>query len=102
MRHARCPHCRKPSLTCWQKLGTGPARGIPCPACGKAISVAWLPFLMLSVLSAFAAPLSIVLPFTVFESIRFGWTLPAVLASATLIHLPLAWAYCRFVPLVAR
>ena len=101
MRMARsvCPHCGESNLSCWKKLGLGPARRIPCPGCGKAISVAWLPSMTMIALSS-AAFWLILIPISLFGEMELHWFFIAAAASIAIVQLPMAWAYCRLVPLV--
>lgn len=64
--------------------------------------MAWLPAIATNALLAFAVPLSFVIPFALFGPMDwYGFTIAAAIGLAC-IQLPLAWACCRFVPLVAR
>jgi len=96
-----CPHGGQAVLPCWKKLGLGPMRRIPCPACGKPISAAWLPAMAMLALSALMVPAVLVLDFMLFGSTARHWPLSLTICFVA-IALPLTWAWCRFVPLVAR
>jgi len=102
VRHLTCPHCAQPAFSCWKKLGMGPFQHVPCPACGKPVRVARLLGVTTYILLEFTALLSLLLPYLLFGAIRFSWVLPVLFASFILIHVPLAWVYCRLVPLVAH
>lgn len=38
----RCPHCGNVAMSYLTKSMVGPARSVPCRACGRAVSVPWL------------------------------------------------------------
>lgn len=78
-----------------------PFRETPCPACQQPVRLARLRSVMAHLVLPFSALLGLLLPFLLFKTLPFGWMLPAVTASVILVHIPLAWACCRFVPLVA-
>lgn len=41
-----CPECRKPAFGFLVKVMLGPARAVPCPACGASIGVSIWPHLV--------------------------------------------------------
>ncbi len=51
MNKLECPHCHQQAMTPFGKACLGPARSVPCAACGERVSVSWysmvgLPFLL--------------------------------------------------------
>lgn len=89
----RCPFCGQPALSAWRKLTLGPARSLPCRACGRRVGVAFWPA------AAVLAPavLFVALARRIAEH---GYGL--LVAAAVLVLLWVFVGYARCVPLRKR
>ena len=104
----KCPKCNATVTTLWNKMKLGPMRKINCPKCGCKISVAWVPYLLVSLASQFVVflgGLAGILLFNVHSMPleRFIWVFPPLFIIGCIIMLPvIIYAHYYFVPMVIK
>ena len=97
MRPLQCPSCGQSAMSAVAKLGVGPLRSKPCRSCGQNLSVAWLPYMLVSIASSLLPFVGVLLVIAI-----AGGSLVAALVGVIAFSSPALWLHYRLVPLVVR
>jgi len=97
VRPLQCPSCNQSAMSAVAKLGVGPLRSKPCQSCGQNLSVAWLPYMLVSLASSLFPFVAVLLAI-----VTASGSLVAALVGVIVFSLPALWLHYRLVPLVAR
>ena len=98
MHPLQCPRCKQPAFGALEKLHLGPRTFKLCRSCGQELSVAWVPYILVSLISGL---LPLVGPLFAISFLG-GSLLVASLSILAFALLPALWLHYRLVPLVLR
>jgi len=97
MKPLQCPRCGQSAMSAAVKLRLAPGRTRPCRSCGGALGVAWLPYLLVAVVSQLFPFVGLLLAIALAAN-----SLVAALLSVVAFSLVGLWLHGWLVPLVAR
>ena len=104
----KCPKCNSTVTTLWRKMKLGPMRKINCPSCGCKISVAWVPYIFVSLVSQLALFFGGLAGIFLLNGYsmpleRVIWVFPLLFLLGCLVVLPIIiYAHYYFVPMVSK